>query len=200
MFLLLFCSGRVRQNGSSGGVATVRILVDGVELKEIGNPRPSLPSWQWISFTFNQQPEYNLTVMLTVEGFSATTAYFDDLCVTFDLPDEEGACFFFAVIISLSLCAFASIVDCTSVARFNLCMILPHYASSTWYSCQQILDGHWTKLKGFWVIILLSSNQNKIVCSLHNNIRISIHVVCFSIQPHPTATLDYMHNNYKKMF
>ena len=73
-------------NGPSSGVATIHILIDNESTKNLSNPYPNVPSWQWVRAELTKSGS-NLTLVMTLNNNantpSANTAYFDDLCVTF---------------------------------------------------------------------------------------------------------------------
>ena len=84
------------------GVATIRVLIDDLD-QDLDNPYPTLPSWQWVGFQL-KKTGMNLTVqvmMILNDSSSATTAYFDDLCVTFSNtvdPENRGILSLIAIV------------------------------------------------------------------------------------------------------
>lgn len=88
------CSGRIRQEGT--GQALIELLVDGgTKCPELVNPYPTLKSWQWVGCSLDKVIGDNVTVMMTVrstgqESSLEGVAYFDDLCLTFDIDESPG--------------------------------------------------------------------------------------------------------------
>ena len=86
-------------NDRSSGVATIHILINNESVKNLSNPYPNVPSWQWVRAELTKSGSSNLTLVMTLNNNvntpSANTAYFDDLCVTFssDTPVDVGMCF-----------------------------------------------------------------------------------------------------------
>lgn len=75
----------------TAGRAEIRVLLDDTLFMVLSSPNSSnAGAWQWVSTRQQLNSTVlalgTLTIVLTLEGESAGTAYFDDLCVSFSQP------------------------------------------------------------------------------------------------------------------
>ena len=90
-------------------MAQIQVLLDNTNITSkcprLGNPYPSLRSWQWISCSLVLPSNgNNLTVMMS--SSAAGTAYFDDLCVTFTRTETSMYIIYECYRIAPNFCGF----------------------------------------------------------------------------------------------